>query len=76
MMKPMGRLMSNSVQLVADLIDHDSGQWNVELVRETFPSPDADASYVCRDQKELWRFFGLGPGIGRDNTRSDQLTGS
>ena len=40
-MKPMGALETNSIQLVSDLIDPTTNQWNTELVRSIFYAPDA-----------------------------------
>lgn len=42
-MQPQGRLNDTSIHVVADLVDENSGQWNVDLIRDTFIPPDADA---------------------------------
>ena len=42
-MKPLGALKQNSVQLVSDLIDPVSNQWDKELVQSIFYAPDAAA---------------------------------
>ena len=42
-MTPMGALKPNSIQLVADLINPETNQWDVETFWCLFFSPDADA---------------------------------
>ena len=42
-MEPLGALKQNSVQLVSDLIDPLSNQWDKELVQSIFYAPDAAA---------------------------------
>ena len=43
LMKPMGALKPNSIQLVSDLIGPMSNQWDTQLVRSIFYAPDAAA---------------------------------
>ena len=42
-LKPMGRIGDDPIHHVSQLIDHDNGTWDVDLVRRNFLSPDADA---------------------------------
>lgn len=42
-MKPICRLSDEPVQLVDDLLDDNTGQWNAELIRKMFIVPDAEA---------------------------------
>lgn len=42
-MKPICRLTEDPVHLVVDLVDENSGEWNVELIRKMFIAPDAEA---------------------------------
>lgn len=42
-LKPMGRLGTAPLPKVSDLINEYTGSWNIELVRENFLHPDAEA---------------------------------
>ena len=42
----MGRLTDNPVQLVSDLLDLDTENWDDAMVRQIFLPPDAEAIFV------------------------------
>lgn len=42
-MKPVCRLSDEPVQLVHDLLEEETGNWNKELVRKLFIPPDVEA---------------------------------
>ena len=42
-LKPTGRQGNDHIERVSELIDHQSGTWDVEVVRRIFLAPDAEA---------------------------------
>ena len=70
-MKPICRLSDEPVQLVADLIDEHTGNWNSGLVRSLFLAPVRDTEYPKTevDTRGL-----LGVGLGQIRSVCDSLS--
>lgn len=62
----MGRIGTEPVDLVSDLINHETGQSDEERIRHTFFAPDADATLsipltnTSADDISAWVFERLG----------------
>jgi hypothetical protein len=65
-MRQMGKLIESPIQLVSDIIIHETGDWNSDQIQQVFFAPDAEAILAMTWPKNSrGRYLGMGMGTIR-----------